>query len=281
MTAPIFVRAPIIIDPRTDALLITDVQAAFLAGGGLAVADGEAVIPPILRVARLFSGSIYVSIDRHPRGHISLASSYVGLPSMTLLTPELAEARFRAAETGVAPDAEFSVDAGWKILEAETFALIAKPVSFHSVTLREYLRSVGAQMLWPDHAVEGSGEDELHPSLRHLGIRHTLIKGTDPRCDSYSPFRDNLKRSTGLGERMQTDGITRVFNCGLAEDFCVGYGSLNAVEFGFASYVIANATRPVNVPPMNGRPGTLEKIRKDFKDAGVEYVDSADLRAAA
>lgn len=281
MSAPIFVDKPLIIDPRTDALLITDVQGAFLAGGGLAVRDGEAVIPEILRVAPLFKGSIYVSIDRHPRGHISLASSYVGLAPMTLLTPELAEARFRSAETGVDTDAEFSVRAGAKILLAETAALIKVPASFHAMQLREYLEKVGAQMLWPDHALVGSGEDELHPALRHLCIRAMIIKGTDPCCDSYSPFRDNRKRPTGLADSMRARGIRRVFNTGLAEDFCVGYGSINAREEGFASYVIAEATRPVDVPAMDGRPGTVAQIRERFRDVGVEYVNVADLRAAA
>jgi len=60
-----------------DVLVIIDVQNDFCPGGALAVADGDAVVPVINRVASLFD-RVVMSQDWHPAGHASFASSHVG-----------------------------------------------------------------------------------------------------------------------------------------------------------------------------------------------------------
>lgn len=61
----------------TDVLVVVDVQYDFLPGGALAVPDGDAVIEPINRLARLFR-HVVLTQDWHPRGHASFASSHAG-----------------------------------------------------------------------------------------------------------------------------------------------------------------------------------------------------------
>jgi nicotinamidase/pyrazinamidase len=61
----------------TDVLLIVDVQNDFLAGGALAVPDGDAVIAPINEAARSFEHAV-ITQDWHPPGHISFAASHKG-----------------------------------------------------------------------------------------------------------------------------------------------------------------------------------------------------------
>jgi nicotinamidase/pyrazinamidase len=61
----------------TDVLLIVDVQNDFLAGGALAVPDGDAVIAPINEAARSFE-HVVITQDWHPPGHISFAASHKG-----------------------------------------------------------------------------------------------------------------------------------------------------------------------------------------------------------
>ncbi len=58
-----------------DLLLIIDVQNDFCPGGALAVADGDAVVPVINRLAARFA-HIAMTQDWHPRGHSSFASSH-------------------------------------------------------------------------------------------------------------------------------------------------------------------------------------------------------------
>ena len=60
-----------------DVLLVIDVQNDFCPGGSLAVADGDAVLGPIRRVAARFE-HIVLTQDWHPAGHSSFASAHPG-----------------------------------------------------------------------------------------------------------------------------------------------------------------------------------------------------------
>jgi nicotinamidase/pyrazinamidase len=60
---------------EASALLVIDVQNSFLPGGGLAVKDGDQVVPVINRIARSFA-NVVLTQDWHPAGHISFASSH-------------------------------------------------------------------------------------------------------------------------------------------------------------------------------------------------------------
>ena len=58
-----------------DALLVIDVQNDFCPGGALAVADGDAVIEVIHKIAPRFE-HIVLTQDWHPAGHSSFASAH-------------------------------------------------------------------------------------------------------------------------------------------------------------------------------------------------------------
>jgi nicotinamidase/pyrazinamidase len=60
-----------------DVLIVIDVQKDFCPGGQLAVAEGDLVIEPIHRIARLFE-HIILTQDWHTPGHSSFASSHPG-----------------------------------------------------------------------------------------------------------------------------------------------------------------------------------------------------------
>jgi len=62
---------------QRDVLLVVDVQNDFVPGGALAVPDGQAVVPLVNRLARLFA-HVILTQDWHPPGHISFASSHPG-----------------------------------------------------------------------------------------------------------------------------------------------------------------------------------------------------------
>ncbi len=60
-----------------DVLLVIDVQNDFCPGGGLAVPEGDRVVPVINRIAPAF-GQVVLTQDWHPPGHQSFASSHPG-----------------------------------------------------------------------------------------------------------------------------------------------------------------------------------------------------------
>jgi nicotinamidase/pyrazinamidase len=60
-----------------DVLLVIDVQNDFCPGGALAVADGDAVVPVINRLAERFD-HVVLTQDWHPAAHSSFATSHPG-----------------------------------------------------------------------------------------------------------------------------------------------------------------------------------------------------------
>lgn len=133
------------------------------------------------------------------------------------------------------------------------------------------------QILWPDHCVQGSPGAELHGDLDRSRIAEVVRKGTDPAIDSYSTFFDNGRRkSTGLEDRLRDRGVTDVYLCGLATDYCVLWSARDAVSLGFRTHVIADACRGVEL-----KSGDIERAFEEMRALGAEIVTSDELVSAA
>lgn len=131
------------------------------------------------------------------------------------------------------------------------------------------------QTLWPDHCVQGTDGARLHPDLPWTTVEAIVRKGTDPRSDSYSGFRNNWnpegeRPTTGLAGYLRERGVEELYLCGLARDFCVKWSAEDAAEEGFRTRVIWDLTRSVD-------PSGDEGVRRDLEDAGVEIVESGRL----
>ena len=108
----------------------------------------------------------------------------------------------------------------------------------------------GPQILWPDHCVQHTPGADFHPALETAGIQHVVYKGTRPDIDSYSTFFDNARlQQTDLHRYLQDAGITDLYLCGLATDYCILYSALDALELGYRVVVIEDGCRGVNVQP--------------------------------
>lgn len=129
------------------------------------------------------------------------------------------------------------------------------------------------QTLWPVHCVQESPGAALAPQLNRDRIARVFQKGTDPGIDSYSGLFDNgHRRSTGLGEWLRSKGVTDVFVCGLATDYCVKFTALDCVKMGFVTSLIQDASRGVNL----GETDVASAIQEMTK-AGVSIVQSHHL----
>jgi len=127
------------------------------------------------------------------------------------------------------------------------------------------------QVLWPDHCVRASAGAELHPGLDAGRIGLLLRKGMRPELDSYSAFFENDHRTdTGLRHYLQGMGISSLFVCGLATDYCVRASALDAARLGFHVTLVADACRGVDFPT-----GSVEKALAEMRMAGVSLVSSA------
>jgi len=134
----------------------------------------------------------------------------------------------------------------------------------------------GTQVLWPDHCVQGTYGAALVPGLDIAHTRMVLRKGFHKEVDSYSAFLEaDRKTQTGLAGYLRGSGISRVFLCGLATDFCVAWSALDARKLGFEAVVIEDACRGID---LNGSPA---KAWADMAKAGVVRAQSADVATAS
>lgn len=202
----------------TTALLVVDAQYGFMPGGGLAVADGDAIVPVINRVAPLFA-NVVLTQDWHPANHVSFAANHP---------------------------------------RRQPFETIDLPY--------------GEQVLWPTHCVQGTRDAALHEDLSVPHAQLVIRKGFHRDVDSYSAFTEaDRKTTTGLAAYLKARGITSLYLCGLATDFCVAWSALDACAAGFDVVVIEDACRAIDLN------GSLEKAWVDMTGAGVRRVLSSQL----
>ncbi len=127
------------------------------------------------------------------------------------------------------------------------------------------------QILWPDHCVQGTKGAELVAELSTDAVEAIFRKGMEKDIDSYGAFYDNgRKKKTGLAEYLRGKGVTDVYIAGLAGDFCVSYSALDSLDEGFNTYLIEDATRPID---QEGFREMKSKLRKK----GGKIISSKDL----
>ncbi len=127
----------------------------------------------------------------------------------------------------------------------------------------------GEQVLWPTHCVQGTRDAALHGGLQVDHAQLIIRKGFRRDIDSYSAFVEADRRTTtGLAAWLHARGITRLWLCGLATDFCVAWSALDARAAGFEVTVIEDACRAID------RDGSLARAWADMAAAGVRRVFS-------
>jgi nicotinamidase/pyrazinamidase len=137
----------------------------------------------------------------------------------------------------------------------------------------------GRQVLWPDHAIQGSPNAALHRGVDLTRVEVIIRKGFDRAIDSYSTFFENDRSTaTGLDGWLRQRGFRRVFLAGLATDFCVAWSAEDAVRLGYEVVVIEDACRGIGVS-VGGNRTTLDVAREHLTELGVGSVTSAGLGA--
>ncbi|HEX4156233.1 MAG TPA: nicotinamidase [Acidobacteriaceae bacterium] len=130
----------------------------------------------------------------------------------------------------------------------------------------------GTQTLWPDHCIQGTPGADLDPRLHIPHAELIVRKGFRKEIDSYSAFLENdHKTSTGLAGYLQARNLNRLFLCGLAYDFCVGFSAIDGSTLGFECLVLEDLTRAVALP------GSVERTNACFADASVQRIASSAI----
>jgi nicotinamidase/pyrazinamidase len=130
----------------------------------------------------------------------------------------------------------------------------------------------GNQVLWPVHCVQDTPGAAFHPELDVPHARLVIRKGLRAEVDSYSAFVEaDRTTSTGLAGYLRGIGAKRVWCCGLATDYCVGWSALDARAAGFDVALIEDASRAIDLN------GSLDAAWRQLEAAGVARVQSADV----
>lgn len=108
--------------------------------------------------------------------------------------------------------------------------------------------------IWPVHCVQNTWGAAFHPDLRVIG--EVVRKGTGGE-DGYSGFtvRDPASGNasdTLLESMLRERGVGTVVVGGLATDYCVRDTALDAMNRGFATFVLLDAVRAVDLHEGDG-----------------------------
>ena len=144
--------------------------------------------------------------------------------------------------------------------------------STHNKDLYELIDLNGIdQVMWPDHCVQGTTGADFHAELKLDKIEAIFRKGTNPEIDSYSGFYDNAHlKSTGLSGYLKEKGVTELYFAGLAGDFCVAFSVKDALNEGFTSFLIEDATRAIDAEG-------FEKAKAEIVEKGGKILNADEV----
>tara|TARA_R100001369_G_scaffold28219_4_gene50757 strand:- start:41185 stop:41793 length:609 start_codon:yes stop_codon:yes gene_type:complete len=127
------------------------------------------------------------------------------------------------------------------------------------------------QTLWPVHCVQNSFGAEFHADLNTVKFEAIFRKGTNKEMDSYSGFFDNAHlKSTGLAGYLEDKGVSTLYFCGLAADYCVYYSIMDALKEGFEAILIEDATKAISEEK-------FIEAKKEILQAGGSIITSKEL----
>jgi nicotinamidase/pyrazinamidase len=129
------------------------------------------------------------------------------------------------------------------------------------------------QLLKPVHCVQNTRGAELSGALMMTRVNKVLRKGTEADVDDYSAFFDGAHvRSTGLSEFLQEKKVKKLYLAGIPTEQAVLPTALDAVAFGFKTWVIEDACRAASTDP-----AVAKAAFEEMAAAGVNRVQSKEL----
>jgi len=134
----------------------------------------------------------------------------------------------------------------------------------------------GAQILWPNHCIQGTSGAEFHPGL-HLETANLVIrKGYRREIDSYSAFFENDHATpTGLTGYLRECEVDTIFITGLATDFCVHWSAVDGREQGFNVFVVEDASRGIDAE------GSLRRAIARIRKSGSRLITAEAAKEMA
>lgn len=131
---------------------------------------------------------------------------------------------------------------------AQAGGLVVYTQDWHPADTSHFQKDGG---IWPVHCVQGTWGAQLHPAL---DVRGDVVQKGAAGDDAYSGFTQRnpttgVESATDLETLLRRRAIERAVIVGIAADVCVKATALDAIRLGFATSVIRDATRGVDLQP--------------------------------
>jgi nicotinamidase/pyrazinamidase len=121
---------------------------------------------------------------------------------------------------------------------------------------------------WPPHCIQDSEGAEFHFDLDLNSEVQIISKATTPDKEAYSGFDD-----TDLAESLKKNHTKRVFIGGLASDYCVKNTVVDALKYGYETFLLLDGSRGVNIQPHDSHNAIDEMIQQ-----GALQITFSDLK---
>jgi nicotinamidase/pyrazinamidase len=119
---------------------------------------------------------------------------------------------------------------------------------------------------WPPHCIRNTRGAAYPDELDAGKIEKDFLKGTGNMDDGYSAFEATTE---DLDDYLRKRNITELYLAGLTTEYCVKSTALDALQKGYKTYVIANATAGVEA-----QPGDEQKAIREMDTAGVKIINT-------
>jgi len=123
---------------------------------------------------------------------------------------------------------------------------------------------------WPPHCIEGTRGAEPPVAFLSSGLNQVFLKGTGKRDDGYSAFEAT---SASLDNYLKQHKISSLFLAGLTLEYCVKETALDAIEKGYNTTIVEDATAAINE-----NQGDREKSIEQMKASGVNFIHSDKIK---
>ena len=123
--------------------------------------------------------------------------------------------------------------------------------------------------MWPVHCVQGSQGAEYQKDVLLKDTDIEVLKGQEKMVESYSGFGGDGEE-TGLTAMLKEKGVTKVYTCGLAYDYCVGSTAESAAKAGFESFIIMDAMKGI-------APESIAKMKERLDAVNVKEINSENI----
>lgn len=127
--------------------------------------------------------------------------------------------------------------------------------------------------VWPPHCIQGTRGAAFHAALDLAGA-HIISKGMDPSTDSYSAFQGTDEHGRPLAALLRELGVSTVYVGGLATDYCVKASLLDASREQFATKLLLDGCRGVELQAGDAARAIEEMVRAGAEALTVERLSS-------